>query len=74
MRLIPGIALAISILTPFSVYAADDEVRSDCEYQVQAYGIVNADEYEAAIQDCINSNSQQEVEMSSQSQDGGANN
>ena len=57
MRLIPGIALAISILAPSAVLAVEDEVRSDCEYQVQAYGIVNPEEYEAALQECISSNS-----------------
>ena len=38
-----------------SVWAADVDFRSECEYQVQAYGIVDAKEYEIAIEDCINS-------------------
>ena len=47
-----------------AVLAVEDEVRSDCEYQVQAYGIVNPEEYEAALQECISNNREQEDDQS----------
>ena len=49
-----------------SVWAADEDFRGECEYQVQAYGIVDAKEYEIAIEDCINSYTHPDAQLSGQ--------
>ena len=41
------------------VWANPDEIRSNCEYDVQAYGIVDENEYKQALQDCIDSYTQE---------------
>ena len=38
-----------------SVWANEEEIRSNCEYDIQAYGIVDENEYRQALQDCIDS-------------------
>ena len=48
------IILALSANTT-SAWAVDEDILSNCENQVQAYGIIDTKEYEMAIEDCINS-------------------
>lgn len=46
------------IVAASSAWANLDEIRSNCEYDVQAYGIVDENEYKQALQDCIDSYTQ----------------
>ena len=48
------ISLALLAATT-STWANEEQIRSDCEYEVQAYGIADENEYKLALQDCIDS-------------------
>ena len=48
------ISLAMMAATS-SAWANEEEIRSNCEYEIQAYGIVDENEYRQALQDCIDS-------------------
>ena len=48
------ISLALVAATT-SAWANEEEIRSNCEYDIQAYGIVDENEYRQAMQDCIDS-------------------
>ena len=48
------ISLALTVAAS-SAWANDEQIRADCEYDVQAYGIVDENEYKQALQDCIDS-------------------
>ena len=59
------ISLAMMAATS-SAWANEEEIRSNCEYEIQAYGIVDENEYRQALQDCIDSY-MQDMEHSEQS-------
>ena len=48
------ISLALVAATT-STWANEEEIRSNCEYEIQAYGIADENEYKQALQDCIDS-------------------
>ena len=51
-------ASMVLVTAASSAWANLDEIRSNCEYDVQAYGIVDENEYKQALQDCIDSYTQ----------------
>jgi len=52
------VSMALATATS-AAWANPDEIRSNCEYDVQAYGIVDENEYKQALQDCIDSYTQE---------------
>ena len=49
-----------------SAWAVDEDIESNCEYQVQAYGIVDEKEYQMALEDCINSYTYPDAQLTDQ--------
>ena len=64
-RSIPFMITLALVATTTSTWANEEEIRSNCEYEVQAYGIPDENEYKQVLQDCINSY-MQEMENSEQ--------
>ena len=54
-RSIPFIISLALVAASTSTWANEEEIRSNCEYDVQAYGIADENEYKQALQDCIDS-------------------
>ena len=55
-KLITVSVTAILALAGATCYADDNEqIRQDCESEVQSYGITDEAEYQQALQDCIKS-------------------
>ena len=54
-RSIPFMISLALVAATTSTWANEEEIRSNCEYDVQAYGIADENEYKPALQDCIDS-------------------
>ena len=64
-RSIPFMISLALVATATSTWANEEEILSNCEYEIQAYGIVDENEYKQALQDCMDS-SMQEMQGSEQ--------
>jgi len=54
-RSITTMILLATVAATTSAWADEEEIRSNCEYDIQAYGIVDENQYRQALQDCIDS-------------------
>ena len=54
-RYIPFMISLALVAATTSTWANEEEIRSNCEYEIQAYGIADENEYKQALQDCIDS-------------------
>jgi len=54
-RSIPFMISLALVAATTSAWANEAEIRSNCEHEIQAYGIVDENEYKLVLQDCIDS-------------------
>jgi hypothetical protein len=71
-KLITVSVTALLALAGATCYADDnDQIRQDCETEVQSYGITDEAEYQQALQDCIKSMTDESAGQSGDQSDNG---
>jgi hypothetical protein len=73
MKKLTTIAVTVMVvLAGATCYANEDEqIKQDCETEVQSYGITDEAEYQQALQDCIKSMTEDSGEQSGDQADNG---